>query len=171
MPRSDTTILVVDDDPDLAVATAEVLRAAGYTVMLGHSAAEALQLTRQHRPALLLLDVNLPDGSGVEVARQLKADTALESVLVVMASGERTTVEDQVLGLAEGRADGYIVRPVTGPELLARVDALLRLRITQETLRAALREKEALLREVQPPRQEQPDADHQPVAPRGPSSG
>ncbi|MDP2053119.1 MAG: response regulator, partial [Acidobacteriota bacterium] len=75
MPRSDTTILVIDDDHGLADATAEVLRGAGFTVMLGHSAAEALQLTRQHRPALLLLDVNLPDGSGVEVAKQLKADT------------------------------------------------------------------------------------------------
>ncbi len=148
MPRSDTTILVIDDDPDLALATALVLRGAGYTVMVGHSAAEALRLTRQHRPALLLLDVNLPDGSGVDVAKQVKADTGLESVLVVMASGEKTTAEDQVLGLAEGRADGYIVRPVTGPELLAQVDALLRLRTTQETLRTAVREKEALVREV-----------------------
>ena len=148
MPRSDTTILVIDDIPDLADATAEVLRGAEYTVMVGHSAAEALQLTRLHRPALLLLDVNLPDGSGVDVAKQIKADTGLESVLVVMASGEKTTPEDQVLGLAEGRADGYIVRPVTGPELLAQVDALLRLRTTQETLRTAVREKEALVREV-----------------------
>lgn len=148
MPRSDTTILVIDDDPDLADATALVLRGAGFTVMLGHSAAEALRLTRLHRPALLLLDVNLPDGNGVEVARQIKADADLESVLVVMASGQKTTPEDQVIGLDEGRADGYIVRPVTGPELLARVDALLRLRITQESLRAALREKDTLVREV-----------------------
>lgn len=148
MPSSDSTILVVDDNPDLVDVTALVLRGAGFTVVTGHTAADALRLTRQHRPALLLLDVNLPDGSGVDVAKQVKADTGLESVLVVMASGEKTSPEDQVLGLAEGRADGYIVRPVTGPELLAQVDALLRLRTTQETLRDALREKEALVREV-----------------------
>jgi two-component sensor histidine kinase len=148
MPRSDTIILVVDDDLGLVEATALALRDAGFTVVTGRTAAEALQLTRRHRPALLLLDVNLPDGSGVEVANQIKADPDLASVLVVMAPGHNTTPDDQVMGLGEGRADGYIDRPVTGPELLARIDALLRLRDPEEALRAALREKEALVREV-----------------------
>ncbi|MGE0865636.1 MAG: hypothetical protein AB7P34_17195 [Vicinamibacterales bacterium] len=68
MPRPETTILVVDDRADLADATELVLVAAGFRVVKGPSAAEALGLTRLHRPAPRLSDVNLPDESGVKAA-------------------------------------------------------------------------------------------------------
>ena len=71
--HSETTLVVIDDDPDVLHATARILLHAGYQVITGASVAEALELTRRHLPALLLLDVMLPDGNGVDVARQLKS--------------------------------------------------------------------------------------------------
>jgi DNA-binding NtrC family response regulator len=63
--KSETALVVIDDDPDVLRATARVLMQAGYKVITGVSAAEALELTRRHLPAILLLDVMLPDGNGV----------------------------------------------------------------------------------------------------------
>jgi PAS domain S-box-containing protein len=129
------SLLVVDDDPQLRFATVRILEQAGYTVLQGATAAEALTLTRAHRPALVLLDVMLPDGDGRAVARQLKSDPALTDVFVVLLSGLKISPEDQAVGLSEGLADGYLLRPVSGPVLLGWVESFLRLRATQETLR------------------------------------
>ena len=148
MSRTDPTILVVDDDPDIVRATRHILTGAGLTVVTASTAADALAQARSLRPALLLLDVNLPDGSGLDVARELKGDPDLADTFVVMASSGRVTTEDQAAGLDQGLADGYIVRPIAGPELLARMHAFLRLHQAQTDLRAALREKDALVREV-----------------------
>ncbi|WP_296490020.1 diguanylate cyclase [Rhodoferax sp.] len=133
-----TTLVVIDDDPDVLRATARILQQAGYQVITGASAAEALALTRRHRPALLLLDVMLPDGNGVDVARQIKSEPALHAVFVILLSGLKTSGDDQAAGLTGGLADGYIARPIGKSELLARVDAMLRLRSAQEALREAL---------------------------------
>jgi diguanylate cyclase (GGDEF)-like protein/PAS domain S-box-containing protein len=130
-----TTLLVIDDDPDVLRATARILEQAGYKVITGATAAEALSLTRQHVPAILLLDVMLPDGNGVEVAKELKSEQALAAVYVILLSGVRTSGEDQASGLSIGLADGYITRPFNRNEFLARIDALLRLQKTQHLLR------------------------------------
>lgn len=132
------TLVVIDDDPDVLRATARILEQAHYHVITGGSAAQALELTRLHRPALLLLDVILPDGNGVDIARQLKNDSALTGVFVILMSGLKTSGEEQAAGLATGLADGYIARPFGKPEFLARIDSILRLRAAQEALRAAL---------------------------------
>jgi PAS domain S-box-containing protein len=126
------TLLVVDDDPALRFAMTRPLKQAGYTVLEGTTAAEALTLTRTHRPALVLLDVMLPDGDGREVARQLKTDPDLAGVFVVLLSGLKISPADQAMGLREGLADGYLLRPVSGPVLLGWVEAFLRLRAAQE---------------------------------------
>lgn len=133
-----STLVVIDDDPDVLRATAHILLQAGYHVITGASAAEALELTRRHQPALLLLDVMLPDGNGVDVALQIKSEPALAGVFVMLLSGLKITSEDQATGLTGGLADGYIARPISKTELLARVDAMLRLRLAQEALRETL---------------------------------
>ncbi len=124
----------IDDDPDVLRATARILVQAGYQVITGVNAAEAVELTRRHLPAILLLDVMLPDGDGVEVAKRLKSEPALASVCVILLSGAKTSSEDQAAGLDAGFADGYIVRPFSKPEFLARIDAMLRLRSVQVEL-------------------------------------
>ena len=131
------TVLVVDDDADVLRATERILRDAGFHVVTGTTAAAALELTQRHHPALVLLDVMLPDGNGVDVARQLKSDPALADVFVILCSGMKTSGDDQAKGLAKGLADGYLTRPFSKPELLARIDAFLRIRETQRALRAS----------------------------------
>ena len=138
------TILVIDDDPEVLWATERILAGAGYRVVTGTQAAEVAALARLNRPALVLLDVVLADGDGVEIAQQMKADSALKDIFVVLLSGSRTSSHDQAKGLSEGLADGYISRPVSKAELLARIDAFLRIRTAQE----ALRKSEERLRAV-----------------------
>jgi PAS domain S-box-containing protein len=142
--RGEPVILVIDDDADVRWATVRILQEAGFQVFEGGTAAEAIELTRRHRPALVLLDVILPDGNGVDVARELKRDPALGDVFVILVSGKRTDPQDQADGLSKGLADGYIARPIGKVELLARVDALLRAQASQ----AALRESETQFREL-----------------------
>ena len=135
--REPVTILVVDDDPEILWATENIIAGAGFRVVTASGAATVFDQVRLHRPALVLLDVNLGDGDGVEVARRLKADPDLAGIFVILVSGTRTTADDQVRGLADGLADGYITRPVGKPELLARVEAFLRISATQEALRTS----------------------------------
>jgi PAS domain S-box-containing protein len=130
-----TTLLVVDDDPDVLWSTAKILRDVGFVVLEGAGAADAIRLTQENSPALVLLDVNLPDGNGVDVALQIKKDPALSSVFVVLCSGARISPKDQVDGLRLGLADGYIIRPVGKDELIARIESFLRIRAAQEAVR------------------------------------
>ena len=129
-----TRILVVDDDPRLLRVTSRVLSASGYDVREAPTGGEALQLAQDFRPDLIVLDVILPDIGGVEVCRRIKADETLVGTYVLMFSGLRTGSENQAVGLEAG-ADGYIVRPITNRELLARVEAMLRLKRVEDALR------------------------------------
>jgi|GEM_PF-1470058 len=131
----DTTLLFIDDDPDVVWTTTRMLVEAGYLVVSGFTAAEALTLAQRHRPALVLLDIKLPDGNGIEVARQIKLDPESAGVFVVLVSGARISPQEQAEGLKNGLADGYIIRPFTRVDFLARVEAFLRIRSSQEALR------------------------------------
>ena len=147
-PRSATTLLVIDDNPDLLRTTTRVLMEAGYNVLSGGSAAQAMELTRRHLPAILLLDVMLPDGNGVDIARKLKSEPELAGVDIVLLSGLKTRGEEQAAGLDAGLADGLITRPFSEPELLARIDAMMGLRSGREALREALGRLEKIASQV-----------------------
>jgi PAS domain S-box-containing protein len=138
-PR-DTTILFIDDDPDIVWTTSRMLVEAGYVVLNGFTAADALLLTQRHRPALVLLDVDLPDGNGVNVARQIKLNPELAGIFVVLVSGARISPQEQADGLSQGLADGYVARPFNKVDFLARIEAFLRLRSVQEALRKSERQ-------------------------------
>lgn len=130
----DVTILVVDDDPHMLRAHVRLLGKAGYRVLEAANGRDGLCLARESEPDLILLDVVLPDISGVEVCRRIKADEALVRSFVVLLSGLKTASDAQAEGLEAG-ADGYIVRPISNRELLARVEAFLRIKRTEDTLR------------------------------------
>lgn len=114
-------ILVVDDDGDLRDLIGFALRRAGYLVVEAPDAAGALAIYAREEPALVILDVNLPDGSGFDVLRQIRATGATPVMLLTVRSSE----EDQVQGLDLG-ADDYLTKPFSPRTLLARVRALLR---------------------------------------------
>ena len=131
-----TKILVTDDDPDVLLLTTTVLRRAGYEVLAASTGQEGLMATRAHRPDVVLMDVVLPDISGIEACRQIKEDEDLKDIFVVLTSGVQTSSEHQVTGLNIG-ADGFIVKPVSNKELLARVQSMVRIKRVEEALRAS----------------------------------
>jgi DNA-binding response OmpR family regulator len=119
-----TRLLVVDDNVAALKACARLLGQAGYDVAQAEDGRTALTLVRTFRPALVLLDVILPDISGREVLRQIKADPELAEISVVLLTSIATSLEAITAGLMIG-ADDYIARPIANQELLARVRAVL----------------------------------------------
>lgn len=128
------SILVVDDDDSVRDLFSRVLQMEKYQVWEATSGRRGLELAREIRPDLVLLDVHLPDLSGVDVCRQIKTDPALEDVLVVLCSGEATSMEQKIDGLQTG-ADDYLFKPLGYQELAVRIRTLMRLRNTVAALR------------------------------------
>jgi len=115
-------VVVVEDDPLQAESLAFILRQEGYLVELASTGVEALALIRtQGPPDVVLLDVALPDLSGVEVARRLRSGS---SVPIIMLTARRNE-SDKITGLDAG-ADDYVTKPFTPGELLARIRAQIR---------------------------------------------
>jgi len=142
MPVS--TILIVDDNAAALKATARIVEQAGYGVAQAAGGVDGLRQIRAQRPELVLLDVDLPDLSGPEVLRQVRADPELIDVAIVFLSAQKISSEDRVTGLDAG-ADGYISRPIAATELVARV----RLHLRQQELTAQLRASETNLAAAQ----------------------
>ncbi len=117
-------VLVVDDEPDLVDLVSMNLTTAGYDVIHATDGLEGLHAARAEQPDLVILDVMMPEMSGVEVARRLRADPRTASTPVLMLTA-RASEGDQVSGLAAG-ADDYITKPFSMRVLLARVEAALR---------------------------------------------
>jgi two-component system phosphate regulon response regulator PhoB len=117
-------ILVVEDERDLAEVVAYNLTRSGFRVTTVETARDAFTAIEAEKPALVLLDLLLPDMSGVDVCRRLKHDAVTRAIPVVMltAKGEE---QDRVRGFEVG-ADDYIVKPFSVRELLLRIQAVLR---------------------------------------------
>jgi DNA-binding response OmpR family regulator len=121
-PRGSGRVVVVEDDPLQAESLAFILRQEGYVVELASTGAEALTIARsQPAPDTVLLDVALPDLSGVEVARRLRAGS---NVPIIMLTARRNEI-DKITGLDAG-ADDYVTKPFSHGELLARIRAQIR---------------------------------------------
>jgi two-component system NtrC family sensor kinase len=129
-------ILVVDDNEGGRYAKRRTLQRAGFSVIEAASGEEALRLVAIWQPSLVLLDVNLPDISGLEVCRRIKSDPVTAGTIVVQISATFTDRHDRVQGLDEG-AEVYLVEPVHPEELIATIRAMQRLRDTERALRQA----------------------------------
>lgn len=114
-------ILVVDDEPSIVDAVATSLRYEGFSVSTAATGREALAAVQEERPDLIVLDVMLPDLSGIEVAGRLRRDGFGMPVLFLTA---RHGVEDRVAGLTVG--DDYMTKPFSLAEVVARTRAILR---------------------------------------------
>ena len=114
-------LLVVDDDPDLAALVGFALTNAGYAVVKAADTAEALRVFDAELPDLVILDINLPSGSGFDVCRSIRGRSPVP-IMMLTARGEE---EDLVRALELG-ADDYLTKPFSPRTLLARVKALLR---------------------------------------------
>ena len=117
-------ILVVDDERPIVEAISYNLKKEGYEIDTAGDAAECLAIARRRRPDLVVLDIMLPSGSGLEVCRQLRLEHGAIPVLFLTARAEES---DRIKGFDVG-ADDYVVKPFSMKELLARIRAILRRR-------------------------------------------
>jgi DNA-binding response OmpR family regulator len=121
------TILLVEDEGSIALPLAAALEREGYATRITGSAPEAIALAAELQPDLILLDVMLSDGSGLDVCREVRRESKVP-IIMLTARGDET---DRVVGLELG-ADDYVVKPFSARELVARIRAVLR-RVPDET--------------------------------------
>ena len=114
-------ILLVEDNEQILYGNERMLKRRGYDVVTAASLAEARGLMADAKPDAAILDIVLPDGSGLDFMRELRRDSSMP---ILLLTGLKTP-EDVVRGLAEG-GDDYLTKPYNFSELLARVEALLR---------------------------------------------
>jgi diguanylate cyclase (GGDEF)-like protein len=119
-----STVLVVDDDVDIATFIETNLKIEGFDVLVAHDGAEALELISASLPDLALLDVMMPKIDGIEVVRRLRSAASTASLPVIMLTSSWQPA-DKVVGLTAG-ADDYMVKPFDTLELVARVRSTLR---------------------------------------------
>jgi signal transduction histidine kinase len=127
-------ILNVDDYQPSRYARSKVLQQAGFAVLEAGTGQTTLEIVRTQKPALILLDVNLPDMHGVEVCRLIKSDPNTKIIPVLHISASSVQTSQQVTGLEAG-ADGYLVEPVDAGVLIATIKAFLRTSEAEEALR------------------------------------
>jgi DNA-binding NarL/FixJ family response regulator len=141
-------VLIVDEDENYCAFVSDHLSRAGFASRHVSTAVDAIDLVGREQPAAVLLEVNLPEGSGYEVCHELRQKHG-DGLPIVFVSGDRTTSADRVAGLLVG-ADDYLPKPTDPDELVARVRRLVaRAAAPPETPRSGLavltrREREVL---------------------------
>jgi DNA-binding response OmpR family regulator len=154
MSASDPTVLLVDDDPLVRGFLADNLIADGFAVVAAESLGEALRRLELAPPDVAVVDVGLPDGSGLELVARVRAageaGTRLDPSLPVLVLSGRGEELDRVRGFDRG-ADDYVVKPFSYPELRRRIEALLRRtgdRVTSGLVRVGELEIDPVSRDV-----------------------
>jgi DNA-binding response OmpR family regulator len=120
-PLTDRPILVVDDDRKIAALVRAYLEREGYRVATAYDGREAVERARSEQPALIVLDLMLPELDGFEAMRRIRSDT---DVPILMLSA-RSSLPERIIGLERG-ADDYLPKPFSPAELVVRVKAILR---------------------------------------------
>lgn len=127
MPEEVTkTILVVEDDRWIRELLVELLQDEGYDVAQAQTGAEALQRAREQRPDLIVLDLRLPDTSGLDVLQALRAEPATSSLPVLVISGYLDRLTQATLQRREQRANGVIPKPLDLADFFREVERALR---------------------------------------------
>ncbi|MGB8861291.1 MAG: response regulator transcription factor [Ilumatobacteraceae bacterium] len=121
MAEAERAVVVVEDDSNIADLLDMYLREAGFRVLQASTGLRGLELIDQHRPALVLLDIGLPDIDGFEVCRRIRSKSNVPVLFLTARDGEI----DRILGLELG-ADDYVTKPFSPREIVARVKAILR---------------------------------------------
>jgi len=127
--KSNTKILLVDDDKDFVEATKMVLESKPYEVVVAYNGDEGLAKARKEKPDLIILDIIMPVKDGFSAAEQLKKDPALKKIPVIMLTSFSEKGGETSLSVSQGlalEADDYVDKPVAPQELLGRVERLLK---------------------------------------------
>ncbi|MDR3363790.1 MAG: response regulator transcription factor [Clostridiales Family XIII bacterium] len=121
MPKTNKTILVVDDEPKIIEAVSSFLESKGFAVLSAESGNQALEIFERENISLAILDLMLPDVSGEEVCRRIRSRSRMPIIMLTAKPGENSLLA----GLGIG-ADDYMTKPFSIKELYARIDAILR---------------------------------------------
>ncbi|KRP08639.1 MAG: ArsR family transcriptional regulator [SAR86 cluster bacterium BACL1 MAG-121004-bin11] len=123
-------ILIIEDEPDIRKTIDYNLSKESFEVFQAASIAEGEQAIQQHKPDLVILDLMLPDGSGLTLCRDIKSDPATKNTLVILLTAKADEL-DRVIGFELG-ADDYVTKPFSVRELILRVKAILKRRASEE---------------------------------------
>lgn len=116
------TLLIVDDEEGVRSLVRMTLESENYQILEATTGAEALDLVRKHHPGLVLLDVMLPDSSGIDICRTLKADPQTAGTTVIMLTAKAQTADLEEA--EEAGADGYFTKPFSPVALMQRVERI-----------------------------------------------
>jgi diguanylate cyclase (GGDEF)-like protein len=136
-------VLLIDDDSVFTLLAGAALQQAGFMVSIAHTLATALELFEHERPELVMLDVELPDGSGLDLCARIRATPAGIDLPIMMVTGNDDT--ESIARAYEAGATDFINKPVLWPTLPHRVDFMLRARDNMLALRASEHKNRALL--------------------------
>jgi len=117
-------ILTIEDSPIMRQLLRQLLSAEGYECITASDGLSGIKSCARHKPDLVLLDVNLPDGNGIDFCRTLKSDPASRHIPVLLLTGEAREVENRIDGFEAG-AEDYVTKPFNVKELLSRVKGIL----------------------------------------------
>ncbi|MDR9419503.1 response regulator transcription factor [Gracilimonas sp.] len=117
-----TKILVVEDEPSLVFTLRDTLETEGYDVLVNEDGSGVLEMVKEHKPSLMILDIMLPDKSGYDILKEIRDEKFTFPVILLTAKDQEP---DKVKGLGLG-ADDYLTKPFGVKELLARIEARLR---------------------------------------------
>ena len=141
MVASGPEVLVVDDEPDLRALVAHHLRAAGFRVRAVECGLDAIARATHERPAVVVLDVVLPDVPGVEVCKRMRALPDLDQVAILVVSGR--SEQRDLRAAYEAGADDYLTKPFRVQDVVSRVQALVRRLSARDTAIATPRPRSA----------------------------
>jgi len=122
------TILVVDDEEKIVEVVKSYLEKDGYKAILAYNGKDALQLFEKHNPALIILDLMLPDMTGEEICRTIRKKSRVPIIMLTAKIEEQSILRGLEIG-----ADDYVTKPFSPRQLMARVEAILR-RLSQEAI-------------------------------------
>ncbi len=120
MSPLDKTVLVVGDNDINMRLFHDVLKTRGYTVLQAKDGMEGWRMAREHRPDLIIMDIGLPDVSGLEVTKWLKDDETLKSIPVIAITA--FAMAGDTVKILEGGCDAYIAKPISIPDFLQTID-------------------------------------------------
>ncbi len=123
MESNTKTVLACDDEPLILESVSYVVNKEGYNLLTAENGTEAIELARKHTPDLMLLDMNMPDMTGLEVCKQIKADETTKKICIVMLTANAQS--SHVSEAYEAGADHFIPKPFSPRDLKTKLHELL----------------------------------------------
>lgn len=120
---ANTTVLIVDDEPNIVIAVEFLLQQEGYKVLKAFDGNTAIKIAEQYQPSLVILDVMMPGITGFEVARKIRENPDLEDTRIIFLTAKGTTA-DKFEGYANG-AEVYLVKPFDNQELMNNINEMV----------------------------------------------